>query len=179
MHAEPLVAARVLGTALALCSLRLASSAPAVSDWIRTFILQQCADAVDLLQEQGASGVESEWVGGCTYQKETFTFLYGAFESTIALQRDAVSKSNAPLECDDSMLSPNQRDLVRGGTGARGGGGAKGEQEILPLYHRVVDRGHPWIQQIFPLVRHALVDSNPVPTPIPTLPTTSAPPPFV
>lgn len=174
MHAEPLVAARVLGTALALCSLRLASSAPALSDWIRTFILQQCADAVDLLKEQGASGIESEWVGGCTYQKETFTFLYGAFESTIALQRDAVSKSSASLECDGSVLSPYQRNLIRGGAAAGGG-----EQETLPLYHRVVDRGHPWIQQIFPLIRHALVDSAPVPTPVPTLPPTSAPPPFV
>lgn len=173
MHAEPLVAARVLGTALALCSLRLASSAPEVSDWIRTFILQQCGDAVDLLQEQGASGIESEWVGGCTYQKETFTFLYGAFESTIALQKDAVCKSSAPLECDGSVLSPNQRDLIRGA----GGGG--GEQEILPLYHRVVDRGHPWIQQIFPLIRDALVYYAPVHTPITTLPPTSAPHPFV
>jgi hypothetical protein len=178
LHAEPLVAACVLGTALAICSMRLASSAPAVSDWIRTFILQQCADAVDLLQEQGASGVESEWVGGCTYQKETFTFLYGAFESTIALQRDSVSKSSALLECDGSVLSPNQRDLIRGGAGAGAGGGG-GEQEILSQYHRVVDRGHPWIQQIFPLIRDALVDSAPVPTPIPTLPPTSAPPPFV
>jgi hypothetical protein len=165
----------VLGTALALCSLRLASSAPAVSDWIRTFILQQCGDAVDLLQEQGASGIESEWVGGCTYQKETFTFLYSAFESTIALQRDAVSKSSAPLECDDSVSSQKQRDLIRGAGGGEGGG----EQDILPLYHRVVDRGHPWIQQIFPLIRHALVDSAPVSTPVPTLPPTSASPPFV
>lgn len=174
MHAESLVAARVLGTALALCSLRLASSAPTVSDWIRSFILQQCTDAVDLLQEQGASGVESEWVGGCTYQKETFTFLYVAFESTIALQRDSVSKSSAPLECDGSVLSPNQRDLIRGAE-------AKREHEILPLHQRVVDRGHPWIQQIFPLIRHALVDPAPAPVPssIPTLPPTSSPPPFV
>ena len=160
MHAEPLVAARVLGTALALCSVRLASSATALalSNWIRALIVQQCVDAVDLIQEQGSSGIESEWVGGCTYQKETFTFIYGAFESTLALHRGVVK------------VSQTQRDEVRGhGGGEEGGekvgGGGEGAHTDLPQHHHVIDRGHPWIQLMFPAICDLLVASAPAPIP--------------
>lgn len=131
----------MLGTALALCSLRLALFATAVSDWINALLLQQCVDAASLLEEQGASGIESEWVGGCTYQKETFTFLYGAFESTLALRRcvGGVSK-----DVNDSVLSQTQtqRDVVQ--EHGEGGGGVS--------HHGVLDQGHPWIQRMYPAI---------------------------
>lgn len=96
-------------------------------------------DAASLLEEQGASGIESEWVGGCTYQKETFTFLYGAFESTLALRRcvGGVSK-----DASDSVLSQIQiqRDVVQG----HGEGGER--------HHGVLDQGHPWIQRMYPAI---------------------------
>lgn len=133
----------MLGTALALCSFQLALSAATVSDWISALILQQCVDAASLLEEQGASGVESEWVGGCTYQKETFTFLYGAFESTLALRRcvGGVSK-----DASDSVLSQTQtqRDVVQGHGEGEGGEGER--------YHGVLDQGHPWIQRMYPAI---------------------------
>ena len=132
----------MLGTALALCSLRLVLFATAVSDWISALLLQQCVDAASLLEEQGASGIESEWVGGCTYQKETFTFLYGAFESTLALRRCGVSK-----DVSDSVLSQTQtqtqRDVVQG----HGEGVGEGLR-----HHGVLDQGHPWIQRMYPTI---------------------------
>jgi hypothetical protein len=87
LHAEPSVAATVLSVALALCSLRLAFSLDAISQWIRFTVLQLSLDAVSLLyilKEAEAT----EWAGGWTYEKEIFALLEGTLQSSIAMERN-------------------------------------------------------------------------------------------
>lgn len=76
----------MLSTALAICSLRLALSSSAISHWIRFTVLQMSFDAASLLNIIKEAEV-TEWAGGWTYDKEIFSFLEGALQSSIAMER--------------------------------------------------------------------------------------------
>jgi hypothetical protein len=86
LHAEPSVAATVLSIALALCSLRLALSSNAVSQWIRLTVLQLSFDAASLLNAIKEAEA-TEWAGGWTYDKEVFALLEGTLQSSILMER--------------------------------------------------------------------------------------------
>ena len=102
LHCEPLVAVKILGDALAHSSILLSSSSKNASDWIRSQVLQHATDSLSLLLND-KGGVE--WVGGSTYQKEVFVFLYGSLSALSAVEKQMKQDKQYVSIFDDTFIS--------------------------------------------------------------------------
>lgn len=118
------MAAQVLADAIARTYLLLSTSAIAESLWIRSLMFQRSIEALSLLRDSRGS---AEWVGGNTYQKEVFIFLYGTFKASAIIEGQM--KEDVALV---SLHSSSYLSLLQGG------------QEVL-----LEGRGHPWILESF------------------------------
>ena len=140
MHAEPLVAAKVLSTALALTCFHLAgTTADVVSKWVRSHTVTNLIDAVTILEGSGAA--QSDWVGGCTYQKEVFTYLSSALQSSLAIESLFKGHKNFNTICEEIPSQLFNIQATDGG--ADGGEGGSGS------HIRVICDGHPVIRRAF------------------------------
>ena len=85
-------------------------------------VYQQAVDAMVLFRR----GTEVDWVGGCTYQKEIFAYLYGTFRAAVTMEKLV-----------DQMGQVRQNGYLLGRTIA-----------IFPKLE-VLARGHPWISSLY------------------------------
>ena len=143
LHAEPLVAAKVLSTALALTCFHLAGTsteictADAVSKWVRSHAVTNLVDAMSLLRGSGAA--HSDWVGGCTYQKEVFTYLSSALQSSLAIESLFREHKNFNTVCGEipsQLFSTQPTDCDADVEGSRS-------------HLRVISDGHPIIKRAY------------------------------
>ena len=93
---------KILGDALAHSSILLSSSSKNASDWIRSQVLQHATDSLSLLLND-KGGVE--WVGGSTYQKEVFVFLYGSLSALSAVEKQMKQDKQYVSVFDETFIS--------------------------------------------------------------------------
>ena len=116
MHAEPLVAAQVLSDAIACICLLLFTTAREESLWIRSRMLQHSTDALSLIMD-GNRG--ADWVGGNTYHKEIFVYLYGALQASATIEERMKNDLVLACICDKShhlQIQKSQQMIEEDGT---------------------------------------------------------------
>ena len=116
LHAEPLVAAQVLSDAIACICLLLFTTARDESLWIRSHMLQHSTDALSLIMD-GNRG--ADWVGGNTYHKEIFVYLYGALQASATIEERMKNDLVLACICDKShhlQIQKSQQMIEEDGT---------------------------------------------------------------